>query len=157
MSVSLTVAHGLTDVGIAVVAPRGQSLGLRSLARTAPIETLELRPVPDSSAQKGWCKCPQSCLPSRPAQATRLAHPERPIDQVGYMHAFETEDGAVHHVMKRVVQSVGRASRPCSAPKTDPAVAPVQSVSSPASTASPIVRLKSPSPHNSAAVTTSRC
>ena len=57
-------------VGIAVVAPRGQSLGLRSLARTAPIETLELRPGPGLSAQKGWCKCPQRCLPSRPAQAS---------------------------------------------------------------------------------------
>ena len=52
------------------------------------------------------------------------------------------------------LQWSGMAPAPCIAPKAEPAVAPLQSVSQPPCTASPIVRVKSPSPHSSAAATT---
>jgi len=51
-------------------------------------------------------------------------------------------------------QRLGSDRAPCIAPNAEPAVAPLQSVSQPPWTASPTVRVKSPSPHSSAPATT---
>jgi hypothetical protein len=51
-------------------------------------------------------------------------------------------------------QCVGSAWAPCIAPKTDPAVAPLRSVSQPPLTARPIVWVKSSAPHRTAAAAT---